>query len=518
MAPNELKRPRLTGKAHDLQEYNHKSEIIIVKSLLEWCFENTKIHELKREGSDSKKDHLLHWACEEGHLLIVEHLLEEIGNQFDDINCVGSNDETPLHKATKNGHKEIVEYLVDKGANVNAVNDNDQMPIHLLTQIHKANFHNVSSQKLVEIANILVDKDANLNHKDSNDDSPLLLVLQNAINFPTKDIKQKGIEIAKVLIEKGVDVNATNYDDETPLHIVARDSLVEADTKRGKHWFQMEVAKLLIDKGANMNLKDNWNDNTRTPLHTAIFTGNAELAKLLISKGADLRIADAYGDTPLHYAIRNRDIEMAKLMDTKGARITNLGEQFLKAASDGNLELCELLKSIEDVYNVIDGIITLYGRVVNCQHVTNGNTPLHLATKNDHYEVVKFLMENNARWSLDVKNKEENRPLHYAKCKKVAELLLKHGAMTDCKNKKGQTPKDTSIENKAYDVTEIINKYEKERCNWCFKSKNGTFAFVPCGHAKMCESCLKNWLPPISSNPKCPTCWQPVTTYQKIFI
>ena len=258
MCPPGSKMPRLSV---GLEETHHGFEMKIVKELLDWCYENTKIHELRGNGSTSKKDNLLHWACENGHVQIAKYLLQE--NLVDDINCLGSEYETPLHKATKNGRKEVVEYLVDNGANLNAKNANDQSPIHLLTQVRKPNLHNVSSQKLVEIVNILVDKGANINQKDSNDDSPLLLVLQNAINFPAKGIKEKGLEIAKVLIEKVADINATNYDDETPLHIASRDSLIVTDTKKGKHWFQMEVAKLLLDKCANMNLKDNWNNNTR---------------------------------------------------------------------------------------------------------------------------------------------------------------------------------------------------------------------------------------------------------------
>ena len=348
MAPSGSKRPRLS---EDLDEMN------IVKELLDWCYDNSKIH--------SKKDNLLHWACEKGHVQIIKYLFEE--NRADDVNCLGYNDETPLHKATRNGNKELVEYLVDNGANCNAKNTNGQMPIHLLSL-------QIESQQKVEIANILVGKGANVWHKDSNDDSPLIL-----------------------------------------------------------------------DK------------------------------------------------------------------------IVNLGEQFLKAASDGNLELCKLLQSLKSLQHGFTQDL------VKCQNFADGNTPLHLATKNceknsttDHYNVVKYLIENGAK--VDMKNEEKNRPLHYAKCKEVAELLLKHGAETYCKNKMGQTPKDTSIENKAFDVTEILIRYETKMCNRCTRSKNETFAFLPCGHAKTCELCCKNILEPANEDPLCPDCQQPITTYQKIII
>ena len=511
MAQRESKRQRLADEdVQNLQENNIKSEMKVVKSLLNWCFENTKIHKLKGKGSDSKKDNLLHWACEEGHLEIVEHLLEEIKNRFGDINCLGFDDETPLHKATKNGQKEVVKFLVDKAANLEAKNAQDLMPIHLLTE---------PVENAVEIVNIFIEKGADLNCRNSNDDTPLHLVLQNAMNSKYVKVEEKCLEIAKVLIENGANIDAINDTNETPLHIVSD----RADNVKNTNWFQVKVTKLLLEKGANTTLKDNY--NSRTPLHIALQTSNIEVAKLLISsKDADLNLVDGFEETPLQCAIRNNDLEMAKILHAKGAwSKKHLGEHFYEAAANGQLELVELLISFK------------YGdTLVNCQYFGNTNTPLHIAVKNcenvstGHCDVVKYLLENGALVNLKNEN-DKNRPLHYAKCKEVAELLLKNGAQTDCKNKKGQTPKETSIENKAFDVTEIIIKYEtraeekarlaeENSCDICFEPRNGTFAFLPCGHAKTCENCCQDILQNANQNPLCPTCRQPVTTYQKIFI
>ena len=162
-----------------------------------------------------------------------------------------------------------------------------------------------------------------------------------------------------------------------------------------------------------------------------------------------------------------------------------------------------------------------------------GNTPLHIVTKNceeksfGYLEVMKLLIENGAL--INFKNEDKNMPLHYAKYKEVAEILLKNGARTDYKNKKGKNPKELSIENKAFDVTEVIIKFETRaqlkaigrdhnNCNVCYEPKNETFAFLPCGHAKTCENCCANILQPANQDPICPTCYQPVTIYQKIFI
>ena len=108
---------------------------------------------------------------------------------------------------------------------------------------------------------------------------------------------------------------------------------------------------------------------------------------------------------------------------------------------------------------------------------------------------------------------------------KIAEILLKNGAKTNVTNNKGETPKAISIKNKDKDVTKLLVEYENKQkveqseqidCIICFEPKNGTYAFLPCGHAKTCENCCKNIMKP--NNPVCPTCRQPVTIYQKIFI
>ena len=58
----------------------------------------------------------LHFAAENGHLNVVEYLL----NQKADINAKDSDDSTPLHRASENGHLSVVEYLVNQNADINA--------------------------------------------------------------------------------------------------------------------------------------------------------------------------------------------------------------------------------------------------------------------------------------------------------------------------------------------------------------------------------------------------------------
>jgi len=55
------------------------------------------------------------------------------------------------------------------------------------------------------------------------------------------------------------------------------------------------VARLLIEKGADVNARDN---NGSTPLIAAAFKGRSGIAQLLIDKGADVKAADPTASRP----------------------------------------------------------------------------------------------------------------------------------------------------------------------------------------------------------------------------
>ncbi|MBQ7607277.1 MAG: ankyrin repeat domain-containing protein, partial [Desulfovibrionaceae bacterium] len=112
-------------------------------------------------------------------------------------------------------------------------------------------------------------------------------------------------EVAKLLIDKGADLNAKDKGGIMPLHWAAA-------------YGRTEVAKLLIDKGRDVNAKS---VNNETPLHWAAAYGRTEVAKLLIDKGADLNAKDVNNETPLHWAAGNGHTEVAKLLIDKGADI-----------------------------------------------------------------------------------------------------------------------------------------------------------------------------------------------------
>jgi uncharacterized protein len=94
------------------------------------------------------------------------------------------------------------------------------------------------------------------------------------------------------LIENGADTNHQDKDGYTGLHFAGQEKC-------------FECAKLLIDKGANLELADR---HGNTPLWTAIFNsrvnsrGDTRLVKLYVQNGANLDHTNKYQRTPRQMA------------------------------------------------------------------------------------------------------------------------------------------------------------------------------------------------------------------------
>ena len=65
-------------------------------------------------------------ASRDGRLDEIRSLLDRHAN----INAVNTGKFTPLHWASRNGHHQCIELLLDRGANINAVNTGKFTPLH----------------------------------------------------------------------------------------------------------------------------------------------------------------------------------------------------------------------------------------------------------------------------------------------------------------------------------------------------------------------------------------------------
>ena len=168
-------------------------------------------------------------------------------------------------------------------------------------------------------------------------------------NLFWKELKSKTPHIEKigVMLESGlVDVNTKHKWGRNPLHLASR-------------WNRVEIAKILIEAGANLEAKE---DNGDTPLHWASDSGSIGTVELLIEKGANVDAkSDSWGFTPLHYASANDRVEVAKLLIDAGANVdakSNKGRTPLHFAnscsSDDIINLLIEAGADEDIVDIDD--------------------------------------------------------------------------------------------------------------------------------------------------------------------
>ena len=120
-------------------------------------------------------------------------------------------------------------------------------------------------------------------------------ITQYGVNAPVDDgtslhqaVFNNKVEIVKYLLDKKADPDALYKNGYTPL--------IEAIDRQ--YW---EIARLLIQYGANVSLKD---EKHSSPLYRAIlrFNGDTSLIKLLLKKGADPWEELVQGYTPMNLA------------------------------------------------------------------------------------------------------------------------------------------------------------------------------------------------------------------------
>jgi uncharacterized protein len=110
--------------------------------------------------------------------------------------------------------------------------------------------------------------------------------------------------IARLLISSGVDINAKEAKGWTALHFAVQS-------------FLPDIIQLLIEKGANVNIQDNYGN---TPLLNAlgIFDGtHKDVILLLIQAGADKDLKNNSGVSPYQFALKVTNHDLMQFFTAK---------------------------------------------------------------------------------------------------------------------------------------------------------------------------------------------------------
>ena len=214
---------------------------------------------------------------------------------------------------------------------------------------------------------------------------------------------------------------------------------------------EMEAAKLLIERGADLNVRQ---EDGGTPLHIAIALGRAEIAELLIKKGADVAAKNQGGQVPasgLHVPwgmlkfmmgmfdikLEQKEVEVGR---AKIAKMLNVDftSQPQRAAND--VWDAAFIGDVDTVKKAVAD-----GMDVNARNPASGDPLLFTASLMGHTDIVAFLLAKGA--DINVQNRDGNTSLHVAAFlgrAEAAEVLLKHGINVHTRNVHGGTAMDNT--------------------------------------------------------------------------
>ena len=324
------------------------------------CRQNPNVnYQSRKQPPDNDAMTALHAAAKGGHYRAVEFLVQHGAN----VNALMINRFTPLHLAASAHHTEAVRYLIANGADVNSQDAQGQTPLF---------------KSDGQVTRMLRAARANPNVKDNNVNTPL-----HCAAFDNH------LEAIKVLKEANLDVNIQNREGKTALWLVC-DRADDFNVDRS-----LEIVDILLRRKANPNIACH---QRRPPLELCIRNDQFKLVDCLIHSGADAVFRTRDGDTLLHLAatLRSREI------------------------------MCQLL----GFYTNID---------TPCQ--SKHRTPLHQAIAAESFACTEQLLQHGA--STTATDKDWRTALHIAaeaNTDHFVQILLQHNANLHAEDKDYRTP------------------------------------------------------------------------------
>ena len=253
----------------------------------------------------------LHFAAREGCVDCVKVLVSSGA----DINDIDPDSHTPLVIALMNGHLDVAAALIRSGADVNAADNVGRTPLYAAVDLHTVPASNRPAPReaddhasSMEVVQMLLDKGANVN-----------AALRAALPYRTKldrggdgvlgagttpllrAAKAGDTPVIKMLLDKGANPKAATRNGVNAIMMAANVGTREEDmTGRNKTQKDaIETITLLVKAGTDVNGADT---QGRTAAHGAAMWGHTDVIKFLAANGAKLDVKDKRGLTALDTA------------------------------------------------------------------------------------------------------------------------------------------------------------------------------------------------------------------------
>ena len=355
---------------------------------------------LQSYGADllTEADECLVAACESGIMELVQWLLDHDA----DVNVVVKQEGKkvrPLSVACKQGHYDIAQLLLERGATI---------PVDLLPTLCEAGN--------LDILKLLVAYGADVNGVTSIDgESPLHIACLH-----TRP------DVAKWLLESGADVTKVNKDGKTALDLIKDEPYSLAN--------RAMVLEALLEHGAGLDI------DTSAIFERASVAGCDGILNILLSHrplGSDTKPLS----TALYNACKQNRVERIQQLLQLGATVAEAdeGQPTTCLAESSHYDNVETIKLLLDHGADVNGV----GRSLT--------TPLMVASCYGCVKVIKLLLSRGA--NIDAADKDGNTALHLlCLCGRIEtfKLLLVNGADVHLANLAESTPLTLAASGKKY--------------------------------------------------------------------
>ncbi len=322
-----------------------------------------KVEEFLKAGwdpntTDQFGNTLLHKSIDKENLEMLELLLSYSANP----DLKNDRGDSVLHHGVRYSKTNAIKILLPASKDVNALNKNAFSCLHIA----------ITTQNTEMINLLLANKlDPNLLDRDKN--APIHMA-----------ISKRNPEILESLLKNGADPNLINPKGITPLSFV-----IQMNEKN--------LFKKLIDYGADPNKRDQLFEYP--PLFHAIHRGDLEFTNVLIDKGADVNVKLRFNDSLLMKATEKNDSKLVELLLKNGSKLDPFND-----FGDNVVTLC----SKKGNTSIMDQLIK-YGGNVNSKNKTTSKSALHISTKNMNVKMVELLVLKGA--DINIKDKDNNTPI-----------------------------------------------------------------------------------------------------------
>lgn len=369
----------------------------------------------------------IHFAIYHGSIKCLNYLLEKGA----DINIKSRNDLTPLHFAIMNGNTEII----------NIISKNTLPPFSMISYTIK--FHQYA------LFEWMFNNYNNELEKGSDSEKPLVCISASvnaltifkqlsgkySVNIIDKlgwtplhnAVESNNISIVKFLLnEKDINVNCKEAKGWAPLHRAAING------------YLCPLNLLLQHKDINVNIE---NHSGRTPLHRAAREGHVDcLERLLSIPEINVNALDKKYRSPLHYAVLGQRLESIRLLlkhkDVKCNLLDDSNQSPLHLAVSADFSEC-----IDLFHERPDFDINLQGQ--------NKWTVLHAACNSSGTKCISKLIQYP---EIDINPLNDYNRTPIFNCVEenniegVKLLISTNKADLKIKDSEGKTPKDVAIE------------------------------------------------------------------------